>query len=436
MTELSPASLRSIRWTVTLAASLGWFFDAYVITIYALTVPLLAAEFHLATDILSGAIGSIFLFGYTIGTIGFGVSGDRFGRRVMLGVSVVGYGVVTALTALASGIRSLAAFRFPTGLGGGGELSIGSPYVTEVWSRNNRSIGIGIMFAFYPLGYLCSILVFRLVTPIWGWRAVYLFSLVPALIILALRSRLEESPRFSAVLSELRRTNSRRVGMVEALRDRSFRRSVLVGFLIFVSLTYAFYAMAFYIPAYVVNQYGLSPTTGATIVVTIFEIGGLIGGLAGDLIGRRLPAMAVAIFGMLVIFLWWGVDWSLPVFCVLASVGGCVIGFEWTLGIVYVNEMFPTEIRATGFGWSVGLGRIVSIAAPIVTQTLAVTIGVAHAIQLSAFIWLSLILGYWLSHETHGTEIVDRVVKRPEMGPAMPALGQALELNGSAREGS
>src|ERR1700736_3502428 len=140
MTELSPASLRSIRWTVTLAASLGWFFDAYVITIYALTVPLLAAEFHLATNILSGAIGSIFLFGYTIGTIGFGVSGDRFGRRVMLGVSVVGYGVVTALTALASGIGSLAAFRFLTGLGGGGELSIGSPYVTEVCCSTVSSI--------------------------------------------------------------------------------------------------------------------------------------------------------------------------------------------------------------------------------------------------------------------------------------------------------
>ena len=440
MTELSPARLRSIRWTVTLAASLGWFFDAYVITIYALTVPLIAAEFHLATNILSGAIGSIFLLGYTIGTIGFGVSGDRFGRRVMLGVSVVGFGVVTALTALAGGIGSLAAFRFLTGLGGGGELSIGSPYVTEVWGRNNRSIGIGIMFAFYPLGYLFSILVFRLVTPIWGWRAVYLFSLVPALIILAFRFRLEESPRFSAVLSELRRTNSRRVGMFEAANDSSVRRRVLVGFLIFASLTYAFYAMAFYIPAYVVNQYGLSPTTRATIVVTIFEIGGVIGGLTGgivgDIIGRRLPAMTVAIFGMLVIFLWWGVVWSLPIFCVLASVSGFVIGFEWTLGIVYVNEMFPTEIRATGFGWSVGLGRIVSIAAPMVTQTLAASIGVAHAIQFSAFIWLSLILGYWLSHETRGTEIVDRVVKRPELAPAMPALGQALELDGSAREGS
>jgi putative MFS transporter len=132
--QLSPASPRSIRWTVTLAASLGWFFDAYVITIYALTIPLIAAEFHLTTNILSGAIGSIFLLGYTIGTIGFGVCGDQFGRRVMLGISVVGYGVVTALTALTSGIGSLAAFRFLTGASRD-DTSRGS------WSRPDDHIG-------------------------------------------------------------------------------------------------------------------------------------------------------------------------------------------------------------------------------------------------------------------------------------------------------
>jgi MFS transporter, putative metabolite:H+ symporter len=418
--ETSPSgeTLRSVRWTVTLAASLGWFFDAYVITIYGLTIPLIAADFHVATNVLSGLVGSIFLVGYTIGTIAFGVCGDRFGRRVMLGISVIGYGVVTALTALASGVGTLAAFRFLTGVGGGGELSIGSPYVTEVWGRNSRSIGIGLMFAFYPLGYLFSILIFRLVTPVWGWRAVYLFSLVPALLILAMRIRLEESPRFSAVLSELRRTNSRRVGIIEASRDATFRRRVFVGFLIFTSLTYAFYAMAFYIPAYVVKEYHLDPATGAIVVPIFFEIGGLIGGLAGgfagDLIGRVRPAITVAILGIAIIFLWWGLEWSLPAFCLMAACGGFVIGFEWTLGIIYVNEQFPTEIRASGFGWSVGLGRIVSIGAPVATQMLASSIGVAHAIQLSAFIWLFLIVGYWISDETRGSEIVDRVARAPK----------------------
>ena len=107
----SGEELRSVRWTVTLAASLGWFFDAYVITIYGLTIPLIAADFQVATNLLSGLVGSIFLVGYTIGTIAFGVCGDRFGRRIMLGISVIGYGVVTALTALAGGVGSLAAFR-------------------------------------------------------------------------------------------------------------------------------------------------------------------------------------------------------------------------------------------------------------------------------------------------------------------------------------
>ena len=113
------------------------------------------------------------------------------------------------------------------------------------------------------------------------------------------------------------------------------------------------------------------------------------------------------------IFLWWGTVWSLPVFCLFAAAGGFVIGFEWVIGIIYVNEQFPTEIRASGFGWSVGLGRVVSIAAPVVTQILASSVGVAHAIQVSAFIWLSLIVGYSISEETRGTEIADRVGRRP-----------------------
>lgn len=412
---LPSETLHSVRWTVTLAASLGWFFDAYVITIYGLTVPLIAVDFNVPTNALSGFVGSIFVAGYTIGTIAFGVCGDRFGRRIMLGISVIGYGVVTALTAVAGGIASLAVFRFLTGVGGGGELSIGSPYVTEVWGRNSRSIGIGIMFVFYPLGYLFSILIFWLVTPVWGWRAVYLFSLVPAFLILAWRIRLEESPRFSAVLAELRRTNSRRVGVLEASRDATFRRRVFIGFLIFTSLTCAFYAMAFYIPAFVVKEYNLDPATGAIVVPICFEIGGLIGGLAGgfvgDWIGRVRPAITVAFFGIAIIFLWWGIAWSLPAFCFMAACGGLVIGFEWTLGIIYVNELFPTEIRASGFGWSVGLGRVVSIGAPLATQIMANSIGVAHAIQVSAFVWLFLIVGYWISHETRGSEIADRVVR-------------------------
>jgi MFS transporter, putative metabolite:H+ symporter len=412
-TPLAVADVRRTKWAITIAASLGWFFDAYVITIYALTIPLMAREFHVSTLVLSGVVGSIFLVGYTIGTIGFGTVGDIFGRKTMLGISIVGYGVITALTGLVHGVVLLALLRFMTGVAGGGELSIGAPYVSEVWDRKSRSTGIGIMYSFYPLGFVFAVLVFALVTPAWGWRAVYFFSLVPAALILVLRLRLEESPRFQKVVTQIELGHTKKVGLVAALRNPVFRYRILVGFLIFVSLTYGYYAMVFYIPAFVIHQYNLSPTVGAPAVTSLLQIsgvfGGLTGGFMGDRIGRRVPAIILAILGVITIYFWWGLHWSLTGFCVMVFIGGFIVAYEWAVGIVYVSEIFPTEVRASGFGWSAGLGRIVSIAAPIMTQFLAGKLGVGVAIQISAAIWLCLIVGYTISHETHGSELADRI---------------------------
>jgi putative MFS transporter len=223
--------------------------------------------------------------------------------------------------------------------------------------------------------------------------------------------RLEESPRYIAVVEDLKRTESRRINLPTALRDGEFRFRVLVGFLIFTSLTYAFYSMAFFMPAYVVKHYHVSATSGATLVAALFESGGLIGALIGgyfgDLFGRRRPAMIGAIAGMFIIYSWWGFSWTLPAFCVFAAMGGFIINFEWALGVVYVNELFPTEVRATGFGISAGLGRVISIAAPIITQTLSASIGIADAIKFSSVIWIPLIIGYYISDETRGEELSD-----------------------------
>lgn len=415
------------RRLITLAASLGWFFDAYVITIYALTVPLIAAEFHISTLVLSGTVGSIFLVGYTIGTIGFGIAADAFGRRVTLGVSMVAYGLITALTALASSATWLAGFRFLTGVGGGGELSIGSPYVTEVWGKKNRGTGIGLMYSFYPAGYLFAELMFFLLTPAFGWRAVYVFALLPAIIILAMRMKLEESPRFTAVLSELKKEVGKRVGLGTALRDPTYRRLLFSGFLIFVSLAYSYYALAFYIAPFLVNTYGLAPTRGVVAVLAVFSVSTFVGGVAGgfmaDWFGRRKSALVLGLLAIVMTFGWWATVWSLPAFCLLMAAVGFIGAAEWSLGIVYVNELFPTEIRASGFGWSAGLGRIVSIAAPMVTQALAGSIGVAHAIQCSALIWVTLLVGYLISHETAGVEIEDRVTLAEPM-PVATIPGQ------------
>lgn len=412
-TIINAPEFRKAKWTITMAASFGWFFDAYVITIYALTIPLIAKTFDVSTTLLAGGLGSIFLIGYTLGTIIFGTCGDIFGRKTMLGVSIIGYGIATALTALATGIVSLAVLRFITGLGGGGELAVGAPFVSEVWDRNHRSSGVGFMYSFYPLGFVFAVIMFHLIAPVWGWRAVYVFSLVPAVVILVLRLRLEESPRFQKVVSQIKKGHSKKARLIQAVKNPVLRYRILVGFLIFVSLTYGYYAMVFYIPAFVVQKYHLTAATGAAAVTSLLQIagviGGLTGGIIGDRIGRRIPAIVAAVLLMGSILLWWGANLSLTGFCIMTVIGGFLIAYEWAVGIVYVTEIFPTEIRASGFGWSAGLARIVSIAAPVMTQVLAGALGVAHAIQVSAVIWLSLIVGYLISHETRGTELADKI---------------------------
>jgi MFS transporter, putative metabolite:H+ symporter len=142
------------RWLITLAASLGWLFGAYIVAIYPLSVPLIATELSLPSMVLSRTTGWIFLVGYTIGTIGSGVCADIFGRRIMPGLSTAAYAFVTALTSLAIGLHRLAICRSSMGIDDGGELSIGSPYVTEVWPKEGRGTGIGLVDAFYPEGDL------------------------------------------------------------------------------------------------------------------------------------------------------------------------------------------------------------------------------------------------------------------------------------------
>jgi MFS transporter, putative metabolite:H+ symporter len=192
---------------------------------------------------------------------------------------------------------------------------------------------------------------------------------------------------------------------------------MLSGVLIFVSLTCSYYALAFYIAPHLVEHYGIVPTWGVILVLALLAfsalLGGLAGGVIGDVFGRRKPAMTIAVLIIVCTFVWREGTWSLRVFCPLMMLTGFLDGAAWSLSIVYVNELFRTEIRASGFGWSSGLGRIVSIGAPMATQALAGSIGVAHAVAVSAFIWIHLLIGYLMSHVTAGREIADRVLPMP-----------------------
>src|SRR5262249_60151213 len=111
---------------VALAAGLGYGFDAYAVNIFGMLAPTLAHDLDVSMQTI-GLIGSIFLVGYTIGTIGFGFLADRIGRRDALGWSIVLYGLTTALGGISTNLYVFTFLRFLTGVGGAGDLAGGAP---------------------------------------------------------------------------------------------------------------------------------------------------------------------------------------------------------------------------------------------------------------------------------------------------------------------
>ena len=119
ITKAAPATFKQAPF-VAVTAGLGYGFDSYAVNIYGLVLPEIKKTLHI-TDAQAGYIGSIFLLGYTIGTVGFGFAADRWGRKTTLGASILLYGVTTALAGLTANIAAFAGLRFLTGVGGAGE---------------------------------------------------------------------------------------------------------------------------------------------------------------------------------------------------------------------------------------------------------------------------------------------------------------------------
>ena len=131
-----------------------------------------------------------------------------------------------------------------------------------------------------------------------------------------------------------------------------------------------------------------------------------VGARVADRFGRRPAGIAGAIViaaGSLVAFS----THSLAVFVIAQVFGIGGLGWTWSVGETYVAELFPTRLRATGFGLGVSIGRIPAIAGPLVTGALATQFGIGNVARWFALIWIFLIAGFLLGPETKGQSLAE-----------------------------
>ena len=142
-----------------------------------------------------GIIFSIFLIGWAIGGVLFGVLADRFGRTRTLVFTILIYALFTGMAALSANWWQLALYRFLTALGIGGEWAAGAALVAEVWPEEQRAKAAGILQSAWAAGFFIAALVNLLMRES-GWRPIFLVGIAPAMVALFVRLWVKEPERW------------------------------------------------------------------------------------------------------------------------------------------------------------------------------------------------------------------------------------------------
>ena len=400
-----PAHVTEAQRRSLVAGGLGWMLDAMDVMLYSMVLAHLMRELAMDKG-TAGLLNSLTLVASAAGGLLFGFFADRVGRTRALMVSILVYSLASGACALSTSILELAMFRFVLGLGMGGEWTTGAALIAETWPAEHRGKALGLMQSTWAIGEMIAAGVVALVLPSFGWRAVFLVGVLPALVVLWIRRDVPESEIW------LRRQGSGGAGALRLLWRKDLRRNGVLATAMNACAMFGYWGLFTWIPAYLslpVEQGGrgldLMKTTAWLVIMGVGKwLGYALFGFFADSVGRRrsyvtyllAAAALVPLFGMAKTPFW------LLVLGPFVAFFGT--GFFSGFGAI-ASELFPTEIRATAMGLSYNVGRGISAAAPVVVGLLANRFGLGSAFFLQAGAFLAAALLALALPETRGRQL-------------------------------
>lgn len=380
------------------AAALGWMLDAFDVMLYALVLTALMRDLDLTKDV-AGLLGSVTLVASAIGGVAFGVIADRFGRTRALMGSILVYSIFTAACGFAQSAVQLAIFRVGLGLGMGGEWASGAALVSETWPAEHRGKALGFMQSAWAVGYGLAALVTGLVLPTFGWRAVFLVGVLPALFTLWIRRSVPEPEVWTAAKHASVRGG--RGSLVRVFAEGRGSVTVVLT-LMNACCMFAWWGFNLWIPAYLslpAAEGGIGLTTAQMAwLIGAMQVGTWFGyvtfGFVADAVGRKRSYVTYLIAAAVLLFAYASTR-DVRVLIVLGPfVAFFGSGYFTGFGAI-TAELYPTDIRATAQGLTYNTGRLASAAAPFVVGSLAQRQGFGTAFSVAAMAFL-LAAGAWI----------------------------------------
>jgi MFS family permease len=354
-------------------------------------------------------------------------------KRTMI-IAITAYSIMTGLSALAFDWMSFLVLRFLVGIAIGSEWSTGTSMMAEVWPDDARGKGAGLMQCGIGVGFFIASFVWLFIGSLGpdSWRYMFLLGVLPALIALWIRTSIPESEVWqrtderrraaagcmrsgaTPALDDLQLT---RFTMVDLFAEEEVRRRVLIVFLMSLSTTLAWWAISSWISPYigsVAERTGRSAQQWASYAGMAYNFGGILGyislGFLADWIGRKPVTVvwfALAFAMTPTLFL---ATQDLTLLLLAAAVNGFFTLGQYSWMPVWLPELFPTRVRATGIAFAFNAPRFIAFLGPLFAGWLIVQFGgFSQAAMTFAYIYLLGFAAALFLPETRGKPLPDRV---------------------------
>lgn len=428
------------RWLAILLATC-FAADAVDLVMLSYLLSAITLDFGLTVQQAGIAGGSVFA-GVGIGATAAGYLSDRFGRRKILIYSMLVWGSASLLTALSWDIWSFSFFRFVTGLGLGAELPAAFALVAEFMPANRRASTSGWMHVASQSAVvvftLTSFAVISLIGTSLGWRAMFVFMFLVALVALYVRRHLPESPRWyeasgrheeaeramqsfeaavaSAYGKPLPPPVSRSKVMAAVPEHSGFRTLFSPGYIqrtlfswaLWFLFLLAYYGISVWVGKFLVDR-GMSITASIGVGVLITSAGipsAWITGQAMERYGRKVVIIIALLCVAVAAFLYGQASTYISVAVAGAAMHFFLVSVATAI-YAYTPELFPTRARATGLGTSSTVGRLAAVSGPLLISALIVKWDYTGAFIACALCFSSAALLVWL----FGPETRDRSIE-------------------------
>ncbi len=409
---------RKERLLVLFAAFSGLLFDGIELGLMpiasiSVTKSLLGDRF---TDALAGDWFARFtaslMLGAAVGGIVFGALGDRIGRTRAMGVSILFYSIFSGLGLLVGSLEQMFVLRFFVGLGIGGMWPNGVALVSECWPSVSRPIVAGIVGA----GLNAGILLLSQIARIWhitpdSWRWFFGWTAVPGLLGVVALVFVPESPRW---LSTRAAAAQRKVTPLRDLFRPPLLRLTILGIILGSIPLVGAWAASKWMIRWADRIGGATQPGYKAITQGYWALGAVLGSFSGaqlaGVLGRRLSYFLISLGSTAL---------TSGLFLLTAPLQSAFLPMAFAQGFVatlffgwlplYLPELFPTNVRATGSGIAYNVGRFATAGGVFAAGTLATWFGGDFA-KVGAVMGLIYSLGMvaiWWAPETSKTDLPD-----------------------------